>query len=325
MLTDDKYDDLHPQFADNGNSIIFSSNKPDTTGGVSAAPAENKDIFILEMGITPRSIKRLTTTPNEDETRPYDYGDLKYTYLNNKTDVINRFYMKFDSTIAGVDTTINYKLYSSTYPLSNFNRNVLTYDVNPKSGKYSMLIYENGRYRFFYGNIANDEVVSLAEIKKSSIKSIKRINFDNLTETTVKDVPREYSQTSAPIAGDSLSESGNQAYKVPIKDNEKEVDINNYTFGTEKPVGNNEKLDQQEAVPTENGSGTKSIVDLGPKDEFVPEQRTYFVNYAADQVLTQIDNTFNNQFYQRLTSPDNLNPGMSAYFNLAIVSSFMRT
>ncbi len=319
-LTDDIYDDVQPTFADNGNSIIYASNKPDTTGGVSSAPAENKDIFLLELGTVPRSFRRLTQTPNQDESRPHDYGDLKYTFLNNKTDVINRFYLKFDSTIVGVDTTINYKLYSSTYPLTNYNRNVLSYNVANKSGKYSMLIYENGRYRFYYGNTANDEAVSLAEIKRSSIKSIKRINLDELTETTVKEVPRDFDQTGGGAVRDTAGTSSKtDAYKVPIENEDREVDINNYQFGNEKPQPSNDVLEQKEVT---EDTGKKSIVDLGPKEEFAPEQRTYFVNYAADEVYTQVDNTFNNQFYQILSSPDNINPGVSAYLKLAASDLF---
>ncbi|MFZ1686786.1 MAG: hypothetical protein WAU70_05170, partial [Flavobacteriales bacterium] len=53
-----------------------------------------------------------------------------------------------------------------------------------------------------------------------------------------------------------------------------------------------------------------------------PEQRNYNLNFTTDEVLTQVDNSYSNGFYQPISGADNLNPGLSAVTKMAISDLF---
>ena len=53
-----------------------------------------------------------------------------------------------------------------------------------------------------------------------------------------------------------------------------------------------------------------------------PEQRNYNVNFATDEVLTQVDNSYDGRFYQLLTANLSMNPGLSGLTRMAMSDLF---
>lgn len=313
-LTNDVYDDLQAKFVNNDKDIVFVSNRPnDTINQVPAkGPLGNKDVYVMSLQGKGSKLERITNTPEENEEQPSEYGYRKFTYISNKNGVVNRFFAQYDSTIESVDTTINYRYYSSIYPLSNFNRNVLEYDVNVSSDRYSVLMYADGGYNFYRGKISEDSIVSLAEIRISGLKSIKQVSFDDPDKN--KDL-KGGDNPDAPAGGP-------ETYKVPSKtdDLNKEVDINNYQFGEAKPA----PVKPVTADTLTLTGNNQAVLDkmINKPTEPAMEKRNYNINFATDQVLTQVDNTYNNQFYQLYTGPDNINPGLSGFFKLGASDLF---
>jgi hypothetical protein len=100
-----------------------------------------------------------------------------------------------------------------------------------------------------------------------------------------------------------------------------QVDIRNYVFSDEQGKEANKVQDQQvqhldvtENGPVEQDSTVVPIV--------FPQQRNYNVNFATDEVLTQIDNSYSDQFYQPFTGPASLNPGISGLMKMAVSDLF---
>ena len=54
----------------------------------------------------------------------------------------------------------------------------------------------------------------------------------------------------------------------------------------------------------------------------MPAQRNYNVNFATDFVITQLNNNFNSNFYQRFTGPQNVYPGFSFYIKYGMSDLF---
>ncbi|MES2628052.1 MAG: hypothetical protein V4616_03700, partial [Bacteroidota bacterium] len=319
QLTSDTYDDLEPKFINNDKDIIFSSNRPtDTLNLVPVRPAMGtRDLYILPATPNPVKLERVTNTPQESEILPAEYGFKKYTYISNKNGVVNRFFAQYDSTIASVDTIINYRFYSSIYPLSNYNRNILEYDVNLASDQYSVLMFSDGKYRFYQGKISEDEVVSLAEMRISGLKSIKQINFDNPDESRDIKTDDDDGETREQRPRDIP-----ETYKVISQPDARvnEVNIDNYQFGEVTPQQPKPAV-KDSVIPLKPEVRPTGLTDMAATEERL-EKRNYNINFATDQVLTQVDNTYNNQFYQLLTGPDNLNPGLSGFIKLAASDLF---
>src|SRR5690606_996348 len=96
-ITDDIYDDMHPQFIDNGERVIFSSNRPSDT--IFKKPEidfidRKNDLYIYDLKQHGRNyifLERITDTEEENEIEPYEMAPGKYIYLNNKNGLYNRF------------------------------------------------------------------------------------------------------------------------------------------------------------------------------------------------------------------------------------------
>lgn len=289
QLTFDPYDDLYPRFLPDGSSIIFSSNRPDDTLR-REVPNElfnlNKDIFVYKPNST--ILERVTSTPGVDETHPFAYDDRNFTYLSDGTGIANRYIANIDSTISRVDTIVHYRYFTVSNPVSNYAISPLEYDFNHKTGAYSLVFYDGRRFQFYADNRSLDQVN--ASIPGGSSSG----NTTRINEQEVLVVPKEESKG--------------------------EVDIYDYKF-------EDEELDyeyEKESVRIDEiDSSGKPIDEADSTVQFVlPKSRNYRLNFATDYVLSQIDNSFANQFYQSFTGPTSVSPGISGLVKLGISDLF---
>ena len=285
QLTSSPYDEIEARFASDDTKMVYASNLPDSAkGSADKLHSSSYDLFerpLLTKGVGPAT--RLTKTKDENERNPFDYGNNTYSFLGDKNGVVNRFTSKYDSMVVSIDTTINYRFFSTAYPLSNYNRSILDYDVQKDIGKYAVLMKLNGEYQFFIGDVENDKQETLSALKKESLKSIQRINFDQIDSSYfIKD------------NGPSLDSiiAGKRAIKVPIPEVEKEFDIRNYLFADE---GLPEIKEKKELTKNE-----KLFIGETKNQFEIPQRRIYQLNYTYDELLTQVDNQFQGSFYQLL-------------------------
>ena len=299
QLTDDIYDDKYPAFVENDTKVIFSSNRVDDTirkqVEIKRYEVEN-DIFIIEIDKPNRPLQRITNTPLVNETHPYAYDDKHFTYLSDKNGIYNRYIAYYDSTISFIDTSVHYRYFSVDDKLSNFPYSAEDYNINAKSGDYSFMIRQNGKFHFHTGNaksdLANEEPLVYTKFMQNKLK----LNNQSYTVET----------ESQEILEDQDSNS---------------VNINNYQFGESQTV----TVEFEEI----SDSAPNSIVKIDkPKYDTLiipfelPRQEIYKINYANDYVVSQFDNGFLNQTYQRLSPGGYINPGFNGIFKIGLKDLF---
>ncbi len=301
-LTNDHWDDLEPRFADGGRSILFSSDRVDDTLRTEPASAQvrmgntHKDIFLYDLADRSDLLTRLTNTPLVNETDPAQFDSTTYACLGDGSGVRNRYLIRYDSTISRIDTAVHYRYFSVIDRATDLRRSILEQEVNSARGRFTQLVYSGGRFHFNLGR-TNDGRTSDAPAPEPPGPEQK----DDRTGGAVSD-------DMSPVVKVDPEEA------PPAPD---AVDVDNYVFS-------------DEAAPGAPGTGSERPAPdpvAAPTDTAVvaltfPEQRNYNVNFATDAVLTQIDNSYSDQFYQPFTGPANLNPGISGLMKMAVSDLF---
>jgi Tol biopolymer transport system component len=292
QLTDDQFDDLDPQFVDDGRRIIFSSDRTNDTlrtGGEVALVNGPKDIFLLDLETRSPVLTRLTNTPGVNETQPAAWDSTTYTFLSERDGIRNRFLVRYDSAVSHIDTVVHYRFFTVEERLTDLKRSILEQDVNAVRGRYTQLQLVNGRYRFHEGRTVRGPAVGRRGMGGT------------------EDGPDD----GFAVGDEPLIPVVKVDPQVPRPTGEDAVDIRNYVFLDE--VGGREPREERTAVP---GTRPEAVVQpadtLPPRPFAYPEQRNYNLNFTIDEVVTQVDNSFSNQFYQPFNGPNALNPGLSA-------------
>ena len=302
QLTNDVYDDLNPRFVDGSSRIIFSSNRPDDTLRTKVKVdlfSTITDIFIYDLNREDGLLDRLTNTPKINEIQPAQYDSIQYTYLADGTGLQNRYMAKYDSVISHIDTSIHYRRFTTTKRISDLDRSILRYEVNAKRGRYSQLMFREGKYRFYTGSTSEDKVTTNKGADSGSKSEGSPQGFSGKTvEPAIK-----------------LTDKDTRVGKDVI-------DINNYVFENDVSDGSDKKKKPKEKKVETVNVGSTNVADTTRKKLKFPEQRNYNVNFSTDAVQTQLDNSFSNQFYQLFTGPDNLNPGVSGLIKMGISDLF---
>ena len=304
QLTDDQYDDLDPQFVDGGRRIIFSSDRPHDTLRTNADVAlvnGNKDIFLYDVERRSPLLTRLTNSPGSNEVQPAAWDSLSYTFLSDREGIRNRYRVRYDSAVSHIDTVVHYRYFAVEERLTDLKRSLQEHDVHAARGRYVQLQYINGRYRFFEGRIGGEGATGSAPAVPDP--------------EVAGGAPGRMPETLSPVIKVDP--------QVPRPTGEDAVDVRNYVFLDE--VGGapprEEKPRRGQPQPTAPVASTPE--ESTPPQPFAyPEQRNYNVNFTIDQVVTQVDNSFSNQFYQPFNGPNALNPGLSALTRIGVADLF---
>ena len=227
------------------------------------------------------------------------FDSTDYTFLGEQGNIRNRYLVRYDSTISHIDTAIHYRYFTVQERLTDLRRSILEHDVNSDRGRITQLIYEDGRYRFFTGRT------------EPSTSTGQRLDPDgsDQSEDTFGDVPLEELSPVVKIDPQRPRPRGEDA-----------IDIFNYRFLNEEegaPPSAPEQPGSENAVVQQSSSDTTVA-----KPFTFPEQRNYNLNFTIDEVVTQVDNSYSNQFYQPFTGPNSLNPGLSGLTRMSISDLF---
>jgi len=297
QLTDDIFDDLHPSFIDNDTKVIFSSNRLDDTIRKNVeikAYSKELDIYILDIDKPTRPLQRITKTPYFSETHGQQYDAEHYTFLSNENGITNRFIAYYDSTINFIDTAVHYRYFSVTDRMSNYPANVKGLKVNTKTNSYSMLMKKEEKYHFYLGDISKDMAYEELVHPTKFMQDKLRLNNVSLAILTDSELIDEKSDSNA-------------------------VNINDYQFlddEVKKEFGPDKEL-------LEDGTIVSVDTTQAPVVAFeLPRQKLYKTNYANDFVVSQFDNSFLNQTYQRLSPGGYSNPGFNGIVKLGLIDVF---
>lgn len=281
-ITDDIWDDLQPQFVDNGSRVIFASNRDKDT--IFKAPDidfidRKNDLFIYDLKQVKRTYKyleRITDTEDENELMPYQLEKGKYLYLSDRNGLYNRFVAERDSFISFIDTITHYDYRVESHAQTNYVTNILEHQVG-QTGELLYTVHQNGKYKF--------------RLDKASDSQI-----DVLWNTTYKE--RQLDRRNKRKKRDKKTKTVADTLKVGDMKYQKLV-VN---------IGEDNQLKN----PTKDTSRKDS--SIVKKDKFSPPKYLiYKINFAKDYMLSQFDNNFLFPNYQPYSGPGSVyfNPGMN--------------
>jgi hypothetical protein len=353
QITRDVYDDLNPRFIEHSTKIIFSSNRPDDTlrnGGDYTKMQEHTDIFEYNYATHSNALRRITNTPNIDETNPSGYSGNYVSYLSNASGIVNRYVAYIDSAISFVDTSAHYRFVVHSFPVTDYSRNILEQDASPSMKNYTQIMLYKGKYWMYQDTLPATPLAVVPAIlrntnymgqfiseqkKKRADDSIARIKKDTAT-LIIKYPNTNPSNNKLPL--DSLL----KLRMKPVQDTtpqvkppdtthakavQKPIDINDYSFEpSTNNMGNNN-------IPTiiipQVVKDTTPVVhkDTNRGPRHVLERENYHISFSPDYVVTQLDNSFLNQAYQVYTGgPENgpiiQNPGLDVFIKVGLTDLF---
>lgn len=345
QLTHDVYDDINPRFIDHSNKIIFSSDRPDDTlrtGGDFHKMQKHYDVFEYNYATHSNVLRRITNTPDIDETSPMAYSGNYISYLSDASGITNRYIAYVDSTISFVDTAAHYRYVIHAYPITDYARNVLEQDASTSLKNFTQIIYYKGKYWMYQDTLSSlvssytPSLPNNTQYMTARIDAEKRkIHDDSIAAVLKKDslsliVKPTVNMLPAVITppADTLKKKADTLKNSPVN---APVDINNYSFGEEKqtpppavitviPVTPQPPKEQQVAVVKDT---TRHDTTLGRRH--VLERQDYHISFSPEYVLTQLDNSFLNAAYQPYTgggSPLYLTSGFDAFIKVGLSDLF---
>lgn len=305
MITRDSYDDSGPAFTADGNSIVFSSNRSNDTlknevktfkrEGRLEAPDRQalNDIFVYNYKQRSKVLKRLTNSPLAHDIQPFEYEKNYFAFLSDQNGISNRYFARFDSAIAYIDTTTHYRYYTHQFAVSNRARSIIEQNHTPGADAFTETVFMNGRDAFFVHEKKAAKSVRPVINPPSTFLPLymfKLMRVDTLPEKTPKKIPSRKRFTL--VTEDEVKNEDTR---------QEPVDISNYQLSGTKP---------------------DTLVPPAAVNEFVlPRQNNYEVEYSINQLVNQADFSYINYSYQAFTgggSPVYINPGFNALFKVGI-------
>ena len=319
QLTDDVYDDRYPAFW--GNQVVFSSNRTSDAINISKDHLNNQiepfyDLYSLPTDGESEIAKRLTNTPDANETHANAVDATSFLFLSDKSGIRNRYRGNLDSTILSIDTNITYRYFTNTEPLTGYKRNIaatdysrdnkVSYDLYYIDGKYHIQKVENSSEQDFFlppnsnyrmgVEAQNNPRSQSTDTTDNGIKFIRIKVFEN---DEGGEQLEDQSETSAGNADDGL------------------IDIANYTFdeGAEDSVYNEVKSTNYKIQ-----SPTEEV--LQRRQFKIPEQRNYKLAFSATDLTTQFDFDYATDLYQPFNGGPYLMPGMGTFIRIGMLDLF---
>ncbi|MFA6924430.1 MAG: hypothetical protein WC223_09280 [Bacteroidales bacterium] len=308
QITNDGYDDLYPHFANNSKEILFSSNRNSDTiryDEKNIKPQKNKDVFIYNYSSKSNILKRLTNTPLTDEIFPMEYDKKNYCYISSENGIYNKYLAHIDSIISFVDTVAHYRYNITSFPITNYSRNIREFEINLKQKKSTEIIFANGKYSLYSIPLVSSDSILPQKLLNTYYKDdlIKESTLskspDNSDKNTIERVKKKKKKTSNVM----LTPKNNAPDTFKIN-------INDYKFGNE--------VDESKEKNTSQGDST---VDKTKKDSvytFIPKQRNYDVAYNINKLVYQLNFAYLNDSYEPMDNGNHKFPGFNALLMLGV-------
>jgi hypothetical protein len=301
-ITNDLADDFNPRFIRNMEGIIFSSNRRyDTIYNVLEDPPNNTTtafaVFAYDYRNKSKKLQRISEGDYINHLQAIEEDDDRFIYRSDKNGIFNQYLAEYDSTIAYVDTTIHYRYFANSYPLTNYKRNVLTHDYNRETNQLASILFHDGAHHMYSEEVDPAPVFGKAlENTEYRNRYVERlINEDSLHHIEQRVISMEELLNNRLILdGDTIN--------FP----EFPIDINKYVFEREKVRYYNEKLRERRI---------RLVLDsiMNPPKVYID----YRTRFYPDRLVNQIDYSFLYESYQPFTgSAFYFNPGFNLLFKV---------
>ncbi len=323
-ITNDIYSDLNPRFINNSSQIVFSSNRINDTLGIEPdivkEVPDNFDLYLYDYYNRNYILKKLTDTPLADEMMPENAGFNTISYLSDENGIYNNYLAVIDSTVSSVDTTIHYRYFTHSRPVTNYSRNISQINTSVRSGKQSFVYYHDKRYGVFVKDLP--EFSSLSEGSLSNTRFMDYLKKEYNKEVAKQKVADVISAKQAPIK-DSIDEQPVQQVEEPIYTKKmKQFQLvymdnkGNEVIG--KPQSKSQRRIAKEGYPVVVDEYDQYYED---SELVIPKRRNYRVEYFVNNVISQIDFNYINYSYQPFTGgggPIYLNAGFNLFFQFGV-------
>lgn len=328
QITCDMYNDLNPRFLNHSNDIIFSSNRvSDTIRFNESVNIDSidywNDLFMYHYSSRRPVLQRLTHSPGDHEFQPMPYGENYFSYLCDHNGIVNRYLARYDSTISFVDTTTHYRYFTETYPVTNYNRNILEQDISPKAGKMAQVIFHNQNYKMYVSDLIRPKYLKRADPAPGFRKS------SSINENVIQ----EQKNRTDTLRKEKVYKSSEKKHFSVVRQREvleqimATIDTSRLQTGWEGVSREMASDSMMSKLLSPYQSFFLPVKERGPTDRDTTDkyqkakQLNYNVEYYIDQMVTQIDFTYLNYAYQPFTgsgAPDFVNPGLNALFMVGV-------
>ncbi|MCX6303883.1 MAG: hypothetical protein NT040_02845 [Bacteroidetes bacterium] len=329
QLTKDRYDDLNPRFINHSAGIIFSSNRvSDTIRFDEQVKIENihyfNDLFLYNYSTKRNVLQRLTQTPDAHESQPQPYADNYFCYLSDQNGIVNRYLARYDSTIAFIDTTAHYRYFTTTFPITNYSRNILEQDVSPGGAKIGEIIFQKRNFKMYTSDLILPKYLSKVEVQPSYFKDLKAKTAQSQVTPLKTD---SLLRVAEPFKTQEKKHFSVVRQSEVVKQILSKIDTTKAgkaLAGKQKPAAGDTSLNRwwslYKTFQKKDYSQAASGKDTADKYKNA-KQLNYNVEYYIDQMVTQIDFTYLNFAYQPFTgsqAPEFINPGLNALFMVGV-------
>jgi Tol biopolymer transport system component len=319
QLTNDIYDDLYPQFLYNSSRIIFSSNRINDTlryepKKIPVNLPQTNDLFLYNYSSKSNILLRITNSPLVNEIQPTQYQENYFSYLSDQNGIYNRFIGRFDSTISYIDTTTHYRYYTQSFPATNYSRNIIEQNINPKSRKIAQIIFDNDLYKLYIEDlILSENIEPPTLINTSYMEDLIGEKIIETVDTIIDDLL---------IKPEKRKKIGKKRF-INVRAN---YSRNKLIYDTIIEDGDNKNESNKQFIQIGDLTA-RDIAQLYGKTDttskfIIPKKRNYNVEYFISELITQIDFTFLNTSYQPFTgggSPIFINPTFNIFLKFGVM------
>ena len=281
-LWSDPYDDLQPVYSEDGGTIYFASNRPDTQldkEWILGQPLDpNHDIFALQWNEEVPKLVHWVDTDLRDETHPQVQADEHLTFLVELEDGSQERWTSWrDSAVAYIDTTIHYRWFTQQRLATRIAQPVSDFQWIPSRGTAAFTHQLQG-HPFWVETAEN------------------RADWEDINPTGL------------------AIQSSEVQLDWDWKPSPTEADFRNYVFGpwtAEEP---------EEPTSVEIAPDEATATDWTPFN--LPKPRNYRLNYAIESVTGQLDNSFGSTFYQAYSGNIAVQPGLGGLSQISVTDLF---
>ena len=151
QITNDYYTDLDPVFSTDGKYIIFSSNRDTTALSAEGYVSQSSPfrLFKYDYVNSDTMLMPIGYTGCANSIKPQSRSDGTFVYLCDSSGYYNLYEAVIDSAVSFVDTTVHYRYFAATRPMTNYTTGILDYDLNPQNGQIDILVNVNDRNRLY--------------------------------------------------------------------------------------------------------------------------------------------------------------------------------
>lgn len=300
-ITNDLADDYNPRFINNMNNISFVSNRRLNTIYKENDPENNTTtafaVFVYDYAGRNPELQKISEGDYINHTQPLSPARNKFFYLSDKNGIVNRYFAEYDSVISLVDTTIHYRYFANSYPLSNYKRNILSHDINTETEEIAEIVYYDRRYHMFKFPIVYDRLYGdKLEPTVYRNRHVERL----MREDSIHHIEKKVISMKD-IADNQLIHEGDTILLQKFK-----IDINNYIFEREKLKYYNNQL---------RSRNLNLVIDSVNSDRMM--YIDYQTSFYPNQLVNQVDFSFLNASYQAFTGGAfYFNPGLNLLFKV---------